>query len=124
MSDCGACIYTGGEYGDNGFHNEMRTSKRGRTCCECQESIPAGTVYEYATYRDGKQRFSHATCAVCAEIAWAFMCDGRMYESLWDLMDDDFFESLNTACFARLKTPQAKAELQRRWMEWKGLIAA
>jgi len=40
---------------------------------------------------------------------------------LWDYMQEDAFEHLTAACFNKLKTPQDKAELRRRWMEWKGL---
>jgi hypothetical protein len=36
-------------------------------------------------------------------------------------MQDYVFPEFSLACLEKLKTPEAKAELQRRWMQWKGL---
>jgi hypothetical protein len=41
---------------------------------------------------------------------------------LWPDMEE-VFGKLTTSCFDKLQTPEAKAELRRRWMEWKGLSA-
>ena len=59
---------------------------------------------------------------VCAEIGAAFCCDGRLYGKLWDGFDEsDIWRYLNTSCFDKLQSVEAKTELRRRWMEWKGL---
>jgi hypothetical protein len=34
-------------------------------------------------------------------------------------MRDYVFPEMTTTCYDRLKTPEAKVELQRRWAEWK-----
>jgi len=31
------------------------------------------------------------------------------------------YPKLTTSCFDKLQTSEAKAELQRRWLAWKGL---
>jgi len=62
---------------------------------------------------------TYKTCPVCAEIAKAFQCDARIPGELWEGMYE-VMGSITTGCFDRLSTPEAKAELERRWMEWKG----
>lgn len=122
MSGCGVCI--GGYDGDsdNLFESGTRVIKSASECDECGRVIPAGEPHEHARWRDD-HKWTHAkTCVTCAEIAWAFSCGGRLYFSLWESMED-VFEKISIACFEKLKTPAAKAELQRRWMSWKGLDA-
>ncbi len=123
MAECGVCLHAGSDFGDNGFEMWTASFKTPMQCCECGRIIPAGEPHEKARYYiDYDRKFiTQHTCAVCAEIAWAFFCDVRLYENLWDYMQDDAFPELTSACFNKLKTAAAKAELQRRWMEWKGL---
>ena len=124
MSDCGVCI---GNYGDGdctGYRCVIVKAGQEWTCSECGCKIPKKTKYELASwfYADGDGFGNCKTCLICAEIADAFMCGGRWHGSiLWDSMFD-LHDKLTTSCFDRLKTPEAKAELQKRWMEWKGLL--
>ena len=121
MSGCGVCLSAGYDFGENGFQMWTSAFKTPMQCCECGRVIPAGESHEKARYKDDDGRWiTQHTCAVCAEIAWAFFCESRCYEVLWDYMED-VYEELSPACFQRLKTPAAKAELQRRWMKWKGI---
>jgi hypothetical protein len=121
MSDCGVCI--GGDFDcddSESFYFVHRTTIKPQVCDECGCKIKGGELHEYAQWRqDGKQQSAHS-CELCAEIAWAFMCDQRCYFVLWDRMED-VFVNFSQACLDRLKTPTAKAEVQRRWMKWKGL---
>lgn len=101
-------------------------------CSECGCNVPSGAQIEQADWYDGDGDYDDEeqgitdrppifTCLVCAEIADAFYCEGRIYGGgLWDAMHEVMGE-LNTSCLNRLKTPAAKAELQRRWMKWKGI---
>jgi hypothetical protein len=109
------------------------TLEHNQKCSECHGIVLAGTPIEQADWYEDwddldeddepKTKDPIYTCTVCAEIAKAFYCggDGRMYGGgLWDDMSE-VMGDLNSACFDRLKTPAAKAELQRRWIAWKGL---
>jgi hypothetical protein len=111
--------YEGDE--DNDFNCWTQTTKCGHKCFECGKTIPGGIAHERATWydEDRKQR-TVFTCAVCAEIAWAFY-DCRLYGHLWDSMDEEFGK-VTTGCFTKLRTPAAKAEFQRQWMKWAGLV--
>lgn len=122
MSDCGVCL-TGGYADCIGYRCVKVKAGQEWSCSECGCKIPRGSRYELASwfYAD-REGFGNAkTCLICAEIADAFYCGGRWHGgSLWDELFDRH-EQLNVSCFNKLKTPEAKAELQRRWMEWKGL---
>lgn len=123
MSDCGVCLYSGCDFDGNGFEKSTQSFKTAMQCCECEKRIAPGVEHEKATWRDddGKLQTAH-TCPVCAEIAWAFFCGSRLYNCLWDYLSD-VREELTTTCFDKLQTSEAKAELRRRWMSWKGLTA-
>ena len=141
MSDCGVCLSS-----DYSACYEMIESveivalESDKQCCECCRVIKAGTPLEVASWYedydedddgddDGEElreaEESIYTCVVCAEIANAFYCggDGRIYGGdFWEAMSEaDVWPNLTTSCFDKLTTPEAKAELRRRWMEWKGL---
>lgn len=128
MSDCGVCIYVSDCDSETiGFQCKTVRASRDWECCECGERIPKHTAYELASgFRadNGNSHWQSKTCVLCAEIANAFMCDGRWYGSgrFWEQMEESF-ASLNSSCFDRLKSAEAKTELRRRWMEWKGLTA-
>lgn len=126
MSDCGVCLYSDCDgYMSAYDFCEVRTPKarKEHRCCECGKTIRIGERYErYAGKYDG-DFCSIVTCLICAEIADAFYCDSRLYGGgLWEGMHEIMGE-LKSSCFDKLQTPEAKAELQRRWMEWKGLTA-
>ena len=123
MSECGVCIGSGIDgYEGNDFDCGPTTSDTDQKCCECGVGIPAGSKYERATWNDedsGEQDVS--TCAICAEIAWAFSCEARVYFNLWEDMQDYVYPEFSLACLEKLTSPEAKAGLQARWMKWKGL---
>lgn len=125
MSECGVCIgtsfdsYDGNEF-DCGWHMMDNPTK----CCECNRAIPAGESFESAHWLDEDERPCEAhTCALCAEIAWAFSCNARIYYNLWEDMEDSVFPEFSVSCLEKLKTPASKADLQSKWMKWKGLSA-
>lgn len=118
MGDCGVCIRGDYEVADIFEQTIDFVGRKEHKCCECGEHIPAGAKHEKIDMLYDGHWAHFRTCSVCAEIAEAFQCDGRvptaLWEDMWEVMD-----GLTTGCFSRLKTPEAKAKLQRRWMEWK-----
>jgi hypothetical protein len=101
---------------------KIKRARKVHTCEECRKPINIGDRYESLAYVfDGS--FNHEKkCLICAEIRDAFLESGSAYcpGYMWTDIRDYVFPEMTTACFDRLKTPEAKAELQRRWMEWKG----
>lgn len=125
MSDCGVCVMADC---DEPFEFSVRTfpvARKEHKCSECNKVIQRGEKYERVVGKYDGDIEAFKTCLVCAEIADTFSCDGRMYGGyFWESFDEgECWQALTTGCFTKLKTPEAKAELQRRWMEWKGLAA-
>lgn len=123
MADCGVCVSYYGGNECTGYRRVIVNAGKEWNCSECGVSIPKGSKYELASwfYTDGDGFGNAKTCVICAEIAEAFMCHGRYHgEVFWEQMEDAF-PNLTTSCFNKLQTPEAKRELRRRWMEWKGL---
>ncbi len=129
MSDCGVCI---GGYDTDGMPDfssvRWPKARKEHRCEDCKRLILRGEVYQrYAGKFDG-EFYDVVTCRVCVEIREAFTCaeydqTGPPAGELWSDITEMMFPNLTTACFDKLKTPEAKAELRRRWMQWKGLVA-
>lgn len=124
MSECGVCLYAECDDGISEFFEcEIRTARKPHQCAECGHTIQPKCKYEYARGKFDGDFWDCKTCLICAEIADAFYCDGRLYGGgLWDNMEYVMGE-LTTSCFDKLSTPEAKQELRRRWMQWKGINA-
>jgi len=139
MTDCGVFLY--GEADETAFDidEELTVDVSDGTvkCCECGKKIPEGQKFATVVLHFGDEDAeeedkdtaddparcseTYKTCLVCDEIAEAFYCYGRIYGGqLWEGLGE-LYSELSTTCFDKLKTPEAKAELRRRWMEWKGL---
>lgn len=126
MSDCGVCI--GGD-SDDGERPEFQDitnpkARREHRCCECERTIAAGESYQRYVGKFDGEMYCEKTCSQCAEIRSAFCCGGGwpFFGDLWGEMQDAF-PGLNSSCFDRLTTPEAKQFLRDRWMKWKGLAA-
>ena len=126
MSNCGVCI-GGGEY--DGCYEFQSSSfpraRKQRWCVECRKAIQPGERYQKFVGKFDGTFFSEDTCAICAEIRDALSCGGNssIFGEMWGEIRDYVFPTMTTGCFDRLETPEAKKELQRRWIEWKGLSA-
>lgn len=122
MSDCNLCI-SNGDYFDGPADlcgSIIRTARKPHKCCECGKTIQPKEKYEYYSILYDGRWTNYNTCLVCREIGEAFCCDGRLFGELWSSFHEaDIWPYLTTSCFDKLTTPEAKAELQRRWMEWK-----
>lgn len=122
MSDCGVCLSYSGGGECTGYRCVTVHAGQDWECSECGCKISKRSLYELASGFNEGSFWQSKTCVVCAEIAEAFYCNGRWHGgSLWDSLYD-VSDKMTVACLNRLKTPEAKAELQRRWMEWKGLV--
>lgn len=123
MTDCGVCLMGDFDACD-GYIDAVSlvVLDHAQKCSECNKTVPSGLTIEQADWFDDVSDDTIYTCLICAEIADAFYCDGRMYGGgLWESMMYEVMDQLNSSCFDKLKTPEAKQELRRRWMEWKGL---
>ena len=120
MNDCGICL-TGAEDCVSEFCSaSTRTARKEHTCCECGKTIQSGERYERSAGKTDGDIWTFSTCLICAEIANAFYCGARYYGGiLWDEMQDYAFAEMTTGCLKRLASAAAKAELMRRWNEWK-----
>jgi len=123
MEGCDVCIgYDSGEYAE--FWQECTVkARKPHECCECKSVITPGRAYQKTIGKYEGDFFSFETCDMCAEIRDVFGCgDGVPYTELWERMRDNAFPSLKTSspCFRELSAT-AKAEVIRRWRDWKGL---
>lgn len=125
--ECGICISSdaNGEY--NEFHfTEVRKARKRHRCCECRQLIYVGSRYERASGKFEGDIFAYKTCAVCAEIRDRFACGGYCYGDLWEAMRYQW-PKFTTGCLEVRNdddvplSADAKAELLRRWREWKGI---
>ena len=119
MSDCGVCIGGTPDEICEFMVVEDRKARKLHKCCECDKEILPGEKYEHVRGKCYGEMFTCKTCLVCREIANAFYCEGRMFGGeLWEDMEYGY-EVMTIGCLNRLTTAAAKAELQRRWQEWK-----
>jgi hypothetical protein len=118
MSECGFCVGSWDEGDGEYFGFKVVRIRKERRCEECGLQFLVGTSMVYHKGVNDGRVWGVYCCELCDEIASAFSCNGRMFGEFWSSMWD-FFPSLNTSCFQRLSTPPAKAELQRRWIDYK-----
>ena len=129
MSDCGFCI---GGYDCDGYPEfsdlAWPKARKEHRCGECARTILKGEVYNRWSGKFDGELFRYKTCAQCYEIRLAFSCTesdqtGPPQGELWSDIYEMMFPRLTTACFDKLQTPQAKAFLQKKWIEWKGITS-
>lgn len=121
MTDCGVCIGGGFEGSVDNYYSREISSRRVWRCHECQRKIAVGEkhVQRGGEYEDGWENWRF--CSLCAEIGEVFSCGESMtFGLLWDDMQEYVFPELTTSnkCFVKLSAA-AKAEVMRRWNEWK-----
>lgn len=121
MSDCGVCI-GGGDYdGCPEFYSmEYPRARKQHRCGECGKTIEIGERYQRFSGKFDGDMFWEKTCENCAEIRDGFTCYAPPpFGSLWSEMVEYVFPLMTTSCFDKLKTPEDKAFLQGKWIEWK-----
>jgi hypothetical protein len=122
MSECGVCL--GGDFGDGEPYefSEMRWPKarKEHKCGECGRTIQSGEKYQSFRGKCDGDFYHEITCHQCAEIREVFSCEAwPMWGELWNDAREVLFPVLTTACFAKLRTPEAREFLRAKWIEWK-----
>jgi hypothetical protein len=129
MSDCGVCI---GGYDSDGtcdfYDIRWPKARKEHRCEDCNRTIAKGDEYQRCAGKYDGEFFYTTTCKVCVEIRAAFTCTeydqvGPPPGELWSDIQEQMFPVITTACYDKLKTPEAKAHLRDQWRKWKGLAA-
>ena len=120
VSDC-TCIggYDGAEASI--YRSVTLKARKPHKCCECKRTIQDKDNYERVTGLWDGSWSTYRFCAACSEISQRLSCDGRLFGSLWDDIQEYLFPEMGGDCFDKLETAHAKQFLRDRWMEWKGL---
>jgi hypothetical protein len=121
MSECGVCI--GSDDYDCSLDFQDVTWPKARKehkCCECSRIIGVGEEYQrWAGKWDGTVE-SFKTCLRCVEIRDGFSCgNSTAFGAMWAEMREYVFPIMNTACFDKVESVEAKAFLRSQWMNWK-----
>jgi hypothetical protein len=96
MNDLGcSCIIDddGGLYCDFYHETEAYEALKNYSCCECHETIPAGTPHEFVVGQWEGDWSWHHTCKTCVTIRNQYFCSsifGRMREAIWDALHMDY----------------------------------
>lgn len=97
-------------------------AKKQHKCKECGKQIVEGDIYERSAASSEGIFYSHATCAVCAEIRNAFYCGAFQYGRVWETIRGNMFpvwrEKGPFDCLAKLTTPDAVAKCNLEYREW------
>jgi hypothetical protein len=121
MSECGVCI--GGDDYDcelEFYDIKWPKAKKEHRCCECRRIITVGEEYEKWTGKWDGSLSSTKTCLLCTEIREGFSCGNTtIFGELWSEMRDYVLPVINSACFEKIGSVEARAFLQSKWMEWK-----
>ena len=120
MNDC-ACIYDSAEGDLPEFYTQQwRRARKSYTCCECRGTIQRGDRYECFSGKWERGVQTYRTCDQCQNIRESLYCEGWSFGQLWEDIEEQIFREtgLTVACIDKLTTPEAKAFLQRRWMEF------
>jgi hypothetical protein len=101
------------------FTSKDVRARKPHKCYECDRTIEVGETYQRCSMKCDGELGSYCTCLTCAEIRHAFYCEYETIGDFWSQMRDYVFPEMTTGCLDKLKTPEAKKELLRRWNEWK-----
>ena len=61
------CEFGGGD-APEWMHSHMRTARKQHQCCECHDTIPIGSKFEYTSGKWDGQIKAFKTCAYCAAL--------------------------------------------------------
>jgi len=121
MSDC-ACLYDSADGDRPAFSTqEWRTARKAHKCIECQRQIQPREKYECYSGKWDTGMATYRTCAECQNIRATLYCNsGWTFGQLWEDVEEQLFREggLTVDCIDKLTTPEAKAFLQRKWMEF------
>lgn len=120
MSDCNVCLWFDGDSAVV-FNAKYVKARKDYECSECSRPIAKGTVHQFAKMLCDGEWISYRTCSPCAEIRYAFSCDGEQFGGMfWEQMEELFGDiAVSGDCLKKLKTPEAKRYFAERYRQWK-----
>jgi hypothetical protein len=120
--DSCSCLYGGfDEFDENGFQcRTVRTARKEHKCVECHQTIEKGQKYSHFSSKNDGRIWTSRTCLSCEDIREALYCDGYYFGRMWHDITEQIFKErgLTVACIDKLQTPEAKAFIQKRWMDY------
>lgn len=101
-------------------------ARKAYKCHECLAVIGAGERHQYLAGKCEGDFWDARTCAPCAEIRKAFVCDTYVIGELWEALRDQLFpdwkdwHDANTIdCIAKLTTQTAIDKVRAEYAEYR-----
>lgn len=92
-------------------------------CDECLGEIPVGAVHQSLVGKSDGDLWTARTCAPCAEIRKAFVCDSWEVAALWEEIAEQLFREWNDMlaidCLAKLSTQPAIDKMREKYAEYR-----
>ncbi len=109
--------------GYNDFsRSKMRRAAKPHACCECYDVIRVGDSHEYVAGKSEGDFWDARTCAPCAEIRKAFVCDSWVISTLWEEIRDQMFPKWDAMtaidCLAKLTTQAAIDKARAKYADY------
>lgn len=119
--DCGVCLggYDCDDLDIDTYYERFVSIKKNCHCFECGALIPAGQEHEQCGGTYGDERKNWRFCLICSDISRSLSCEGRVFGTLWEDIENNLFPTMTTGCLAKLRTAAAKQHLVEQWREWK-----
>lgn len=120
MSGCGGvCVLVDVDEPPELHSSKTRVARKKHECGECGGSIEPGEQYEhFAGLNDGRW-WSAKTCAPCVEIRSVLMCEGWLFGTLWDDIEEQAFPEFAHVgvfeCLAQLESKASRDLLAARF---------
>lgn len=116
------CCPLSGNDGDNQasvYRKSHPRAQKDHTCSECGTAIRKGERYEHVKGLWDGEWSTFRTCSLCVEIRDHFACDGFIFQTLWEDLENNFFPDMKAGgpCMEGL-SPAAKQALIDARMEW------
>ena len=89
------CLIDGNDWGDPAefYHEEHRKARKEHVCCECDETIKPGEMYEHVTGKWEDEIMTYKTCDLCVRIRNEYCCSwvfGQLREEIRQALGVDY----------------------------------
>lgn len=90
---------------------EIVKARKPHQCCECNETIQKGEMYEHYAGKYEGAIFHRKTCKDCLSLRDAYFCS-YTFGNIWDLFKQEVYECSGNICLEPLEelTPKARTE--------------
>lgn len=101
------------------YNTDVIRARKEHRCCECRLMIKRGQMYERVTGLWGERWDTYNTCLLCKAIRDHFNCEGFIFESLWEDLEQNLFPDMKAGgeCLSGLP-PAARGFLIERRLSW------